>query len=57
MVKIMEMKTKIIHGKRRIIMNFEATGEDKVKEAIQIVLGPQWHYVEDEKESKKEMKD
>lgn len=40
----MERRTEIVKGKTKIIITRKASGVDKVKEAVCMVMGPGWEY-------------
>lgn len=40
----MKKRTVINDGKRRIIITARASGVDKVKDAVLVVMGPGWEY-------------
>lgn len=42
----MEIKTEIVNRKKKIIITRAASGEDKVREAILLVMGKGWEYKE-----------
>lgn len=49
-------KETIMNGKRKMIIIRSASGEDKIKDAILLVMGPGWEFPEDtQKEQKKDV--
>ncbi len=46
----MEIKTEITNGKKRIIITNKASGVDKTKEAVLLVMGPGWEYKDQKKD-------
>lgn len=45
---MLEKRSEIIDGKKKIIITREASGVDKTKEAVLRVMGPGWRYKDDE---------
>lgn len=53
---MMEEISEIVQGKKKIIIHRHASGESKVIEAMQVILGPGWHYVGDQEEEINKLK-
>lgn len=47
---MMKIRDVVVQGKKRIIFNLKASGEDKVKDAMLVVMGPGWYFEDDEKD-------
>jgi hypothetical protein len=48
----MEIKTILVKGKKRIIITRSVSGVDRTREAVLLVMGPGYEYIDDKKENK-----
>lgn len=47
--KIIQIKSEIVYGGKRIFITRSASGVDKTREAVLKVMGPGWEYAENKK--------